>query len=234
MTITIPFSGCNELWYLKPNHWRTSFPRGIVRNTGHDGIGYLDLVIEQPTDVNPERYKKAVETSLEGIRFYLGGQQKQLQQHHNELKSRIKEAISRRQKHLEQHNAVRKAIDIPLKRRAGAPSVEPIQVKRKLVKPLPPVPKTPAEPGIQDEVYNHILQILRHEGRSFETTPITFAKHGEESLRDIILAHLNGHYQGQAKGEAFRQTGKTDIQIEQENRAAFIANARCGGVPKNC
>jgi len=45
-------------------------------------------------------------------------------------------------------------------------------------------------------------------------------------LRDILLAHLNGHYQGDATGEAFRRSGKTDIRIEDGIRAAFVAECR--------
>ncbi|MFC1895726.1 cell division protein FtsA [Thermodesulfobacteriota bacterium] len=66
-------------------------------------------------------------------------------------------------------------------------------MKRKLIKPLPSAPAKAAVPGIRDEDYKHILNVIRHEGRSFEATPGTFAKHDEEELRDIILAHLNSH-----------------------------------------
>jgi hypothetical protein len=97
---------------------------------------------------------------------------------------------------------------------------------------LPPAPNRPAEPGIRDEDYEHILSVIRHEGRSFEATPATFAIHDEEQLRDIILAHLNGHYQGDATGEAFRRSGKTDIRIESENRAAFVAECKVWRGPK--
>ncbi|MDD2467824.1 MAG: hypothetical protein PHI97_27920 [Desulfobulbus sp.] len=58
------------------------------------------------------------------------------------------------------------------------------------------------------------------------------AKHGEEELRDFILAHLNTHYEGQATGETFRKKGKTDIRIEQENRAAFVAECKVWRGPK--
>jgi hypothetical protein len=94
------------------------------------------------------------------------------------------------------------------------------------VKPLPSPPGRPAEPGIRREDYEHILEVIRHEGRSFETTPTTFAKHDEEELRDFVLAHLNGHYQGDATGETFRKHGKTDIRIEDNNRAAFVAECK--------
>ena len=41
-----------------------------------------------------------------------------------------------------------------------------------------------------------------------------------------MLAHLNGHYKGSATGETFRKKGKTDIRIEDENRAAFVAECK--------
>ena len=102
----------------------------------------------------------------------------------------------------------------------------PLPVKRRLVKPLPAPDIRPPEPGIRDEDYAFILNVIRHEGRTFETTPGTFAVHGEEELRDIILAHLNGHFQGDATGETFRKSGKTDIRIEDANRAAFVGECK--------
>jgi hypothetical protein len=74
--------------------------------------------------------------------------------------------------------------------------------------------------------------VIRHEGRTFETTPKTYAVHDEEQLRDILLAHLNGHYQGEASGETFRRAGKTDIKIEDKNRAAFVAECKIWKGPK--
>ena len=48
----------------------------------------------------------------------------------------------------------------------------------------------------------------------------------KKELRDIILANLNGHYQGGATGETFRRTGKTDIRIEDQDRAAFVGECK--------
>jgi len=49
---------------------------------------------------------------------------------------------------------------------------------------------------------------------------------GVTSLRDIVLAFLNGIYEGDAAGERFRMRGKTDICIEDNKRAAFIAECK--------
>ena len=67
---------------------------------------------------------------------------------------------------------------------------------------------------------------LGMKGRTFETTPTTFAIHDEEELRDILLAHLNGHFMGGATGETFRKKGKTDIRIEAQDRSAFIGECK--------
>ena len=47
-----------------------------------------------------------------------------------------------------------------------------------------------------------------------------------EDLRNIILAHLNGHLKGMAAGEVFRKKGKTDIRIEYDDRSAFVAECK--------
>ena len=46
------------------------------------------------------------------------------------------------------------------------------------------------------------------------------------------MAHLNGHYKGGVTGETFRGEGKTDIRIEFENRAAFVAECKLWRGPK--
>jgi hypothetical protein len=40
------------------------------------------------------------------------------------------------------------------------------------------------------------------------------------------LASLNGQYRGAATAEAFRKYGKTDIRIEEDNRAAFVGECK--------
>lgn len=76
------------------------------------------------------------------------------------------------------------------------------------------------------------LSLIRHVGRTFETTPATYSVHDEKELRDIILANLNGIYKGDATGETFRKTGKTDIRIEHEDRSAFVSECKVWRGPK--
>lgn len=234
ITVTIPFSGDHQLWKLRPNPCQMSFPHGIVRAPGASGLGHLDIVFSQPSDQSPDALKQELDKSLRDIRSHLEHQRRQIEQHNASLPNVIRQVVHARRARLQTHDGIAQALNIPLKRRDGAPEIRPIPVQRKLVRPLPPPPKSgyKPEPGITDEDYEHILSVIRHEGRTFEATPVTFSSLDEEQLRDIILAHLNGHYQGGATGETFRRSGKTDVRIEDNNRAAFVAECKVWRGPK--
>jgi hypothetical protein len=228
VVVMIPYSGDQSFWKLRPNSWQSVFPRADVCGTGRDGIGQLQIVLSQPADEAPERFKARLDEELNNIRFYVDAQRRQIEQFNDGLTVPIRVAIAARRERLKKNEDIKDLLGIPLKQREGTPPVEPIKLTRMLVRPLPPPPKTgyQPEPGITDEDYKHILSVIRHEGRTFEATPKTYVVHDEEELRDILLAHLNGHYQGAASGEAFRRSGKTDIRIEDQNRAAFVAECK--------
>ncbi len=228
VVVSIPFTGDFDLWNLCPNKFQSTFPRADVREPIGDKPGNIEIVLQQPTDEQPEQLQKDLDDELKRIRFYIEAQRSQVEQYNKTAPDIIRRAIQSRRERLKKHDEIADFLKIPLKRRGGVPQVQPIPIKRKLVKPLPPPPKSglKSEPGITDEDFEHILSVIRHEGRTFETTPKTYAVHDEEELRDIMLAHLNGHYEGGATGETFRKTGKTDIRIEDQSRAAFIAECK--------
>lgn len=228
VTISIPFTGDPGLWNLRLGHYTSVFPHGNIRQPKNDGIGFLITVFTQPKNEPTNKIKSCFDEELERIREYLKSQKGQIDGFNASLPGYIQGAIKARKEKLKTFNGIIEMLDIPLKRREDAPLIEPIPIKRKLIRPLPPPPKSgfKPEPGITVQDYEHILSVIRHEGRTFETTPKTYAVHGEEELRDIMLAHLNGHYQGTATGETFRRSGKTDIRIEDQNRAAFVAECK--------
>lgn len=226
--ISIPYSGDPKLWKLKPNQWRSILPRADVGNSQSEGIGYIDIVIEQPSDEPQEQIKQRLDSELKNIKFYIDAQLSQIETHNRQIEINVKRLIEARRERLSRHKNLSELLKIPLKRNPSAPPIQPINIQRRLVKPLPPVPKDgyKPEPGIAKEDYEHILSVIRHEGATFESTPSTYSIHDEEELRDIILAHLNGHYKGGASGETFRKSGKTDIRIEDNSRAAFVAECK--------
>jgi len=234
VSVSIPFTGDISLWKLRPNSWQSVFPQVKIVSDNNRDSGVILIKMEQPADEPIEKFKEHLEDELESIRFYIQSQGGQINGFNSSLHTQIFAAVNARRERIKKHDGLKDILGIPLKRKEGTPSFEPVEIKRKLVRPIPPLPKSgfKPEPGIIEEDYIHILSVIRHAGRTFETTPKIFTVHGEEDLRDIMLAHLNGHYQGDASGEVFRRKGRTDIRIEDKDRAAFVAECKIWKGPK--
>ena len=119
-------------------------------------------------------------------------------------------------------------INIPLKTNPNMPIPTPISLKiqQKENKYPQKVNKDRIEYCISNDDYENIKNIINLACVSFEKTPNTINIHNEEEIRDLILSNLNTHYNSSATGETFSKTGKTDIRIQFENKAAFIAECK--------
>ncbi|GIW81687.1 MAG: hypothetical protein KatS3mg105_3494 [Gemmatales bacterium] len=231
--VTVPFSGHATLWKCQPSRFGLNPPRVHVRSHPGDESGEIELVQSRPADnVSGDELKREIENTLSSIRSYIENIKRDVEAHNEKLRGHIQQCVAQRRERLGKHAQIASVLNIPLKRKPGSPDISPLPVKRRLVKSLPAAANREPEPGIRNEDYELILNVIRHEGRTFEATPQTFAVHDEEELRDIILAHLNGHFEGDATGEAFRRHGKTDIRIEDKNRAAFVAECKVWRGPK--
>lgn len=87
---------------------------------------------------------------------------------------------------------------------------------------------TPIQPEycISDADYFNIVNIIHNACCHMELSPKAFNPHGEEELRDFILALLETHYENMVSGESFRKNGKTDILVSFDNKAAFIGECK--------
>ncbi len=229
IAVSVPFTGDPNLWKCRTSTYTLNPPRANINTSSREGFnGYLEITFNLPSDTldNGQALKNDLDSILNNIKSYLENIKKDVETYNQQLPGKIRQCISARRERLKKHGKVIETLNIPLKRDSKAPDISALSIRKKIVKPLPSPPNTPSELGIRKEEYEHILKVIRHEGRSFETTPSTFTKFDEEELRDIILAHLNGHYEGQATGETFRKSGKTDIRIEDQNRAAFVAECK--------
>ena len=220
--VNIPFTGEEWIFEYRPERFSSAFPRAEVNS------GYIRISITLPHDVEREIFKDRYERELRLIKEYIEWSHKQVVEYNQSLDGIARQAIANRRKRLNKHAGIAELLDIPLTMKKGAPSITPVKIEIRRPPPLPVSPKTglAPEPGITDETYEHILHFIRHQGRTFESVPATFAVHNEEGLRNIILAQLNGHFKGGAAGEVFRGRGKTDICIEEDNRAAFIGECK--------
>lgn len=104
------------------------------------------------------------------------------------------------------------------------------QVAPKLREDIATLRRPQPRPGkvvrLGPENFQTILSIIDKHATSFERTPTTATKLGEEDLRNLLLAGLNGALNLDAKGEVFSKRGKTDIFLDLPEGSAFIAECK--------
>lgn len=194
---------------------------------GGDDVGSFVLTRTILPTASADAVRGEVLADVNRIKQMIDGQRALIKQFHAELPHLIRSAIEARRNRLSQGDLIIQKLNIPIRTKPGLPNFRPISVKRRVVVALPAAPtQGVVEYGITNQTYDEILRIIRHVGRTFELTPKTFRKHDEEELRDIINANLNGVFEGAASAEVFRVTGRTDICIEEQHRAAFVAECK--------
>ena len=225
--VDIPYIGENWLFALRTNPYKSSYP--YANYNDHR----LRITVSLPHDAHPERFKSEYDRELKLLKEYILHSGNQVRQYNERLPILAQQAIDNRRERLGRHGDLAALLDIPVSVNPDAPPVAPVKLNVRRAPPLPVPPESglQPEPGITYDAYEQILHFIRHQGRTFERTPSTFAKHGEEELRDIILAQLNGHFEGKAAGEVFRGNGKTDICIEEASRAAFVGECKIWSGP---
>lgn len=131
--------------------------------------------------------------------------------------------LQEKKKKVESFYSVASMFEVPVKKSEYA--VNHVPLKRRTL----PIAHTYDKQDIyciSDSDYIDILSTIKHTGSTYERTPASYKSMHEEDLRNTLLASLNANYLGQATGEAFRNHGKTDICIEYNNRAAFVAECK--------
>lgn len=220
--VRIPFTGDEWLFRFRTNPYFTSLPQAVVTR------GTIEISISLAHDEQRERFNEIYKTRLKLLKKYVSLSHQQVTSYNESLPNAVKQAIAIRRDRLKNHSDIATILEIPPTPKAGVPPVTPVPIRIRRPRPLPEARETglTPEPSISDETYEHILHFIRHQGRTFERSPATYSVHNEEDLRNIILAQINGHFEGGAVGEAFRKRGRTDISIEADNRAAFVGECK--------
>ena len=229
VTVRLPYSGEEELLQYRPDTFPLQRREAAIQGPGADGIGCITFQFEfNQHSTSSDAIQREIDQAVEFVDTCVKNQARQVQRFHTELRQVLADAIARRRQSLGTVQEIAKALEIPVTQRPGMPALTPLRVAKRVLRELPPVAGVQQSAGfsITSEAYANILAAIRGQGRTFEKAPATFYKFGEEELRDILLANLNTHFQGQATGETFRAKGKTDVCIEQENRAAFVAECK--------
>ena len=222
--IAIPFQGDEFLWKVQPSSFSLSgYPDIEIHN------GEIVISVSFPDDSadsdslreNIERDIKSLENAVQNLKNDITG-------HNNSAPNTVKQALESKRRLAQAATGAVAALGIPVKR-ADAPPTFTVPTKRRTRPTKRPIVETgeyKPEPLLDEEEYQHILEILRSISLVIERNPSSFASLDENSIRDHFLLQLNGHYEGGATGETFNAAGKTDILIREENKNVFIAECK--------
>ena len=220
-----PFEGSAILFQCQGSTFSLSGYPDIEVNNGEIILEYRYAI----QDVDCESWNDEVErrkaTDIESIRQGLSYVNRDVCDFDSGFKDKILQMLAERKKKIEVFYRAAKVVNVcPVTSEYGRRVLNP--VKRQLL-PIAHGYEDREVTYLIDELsYEEILNAIKHIASTMERTPRSYRGMQEEDLRNAVLAGLNGMFLGRATGEAFRNNGKTDICIESENRAAFVAECK--------
>lgn len=233
ISLRFPFSGLAELFTLHEGSYLSVRPRGeVVQNTPTTGTLTIAVDVPRGTDA-ASTLRRVREEQQNLLRQCIAGQSAQVETFNNSLPGLLLTSLAARLSDMSATESALQSIGIPLAPKAGSPTL-PIRLRQQIdldeareisVSAARRAADLTTPRTITDVDHENILSLIRHQCRTFEGAPDAFAKLDEEHLRDVIRSSLNAVYRV-ASAEAFRSHGKTDLCIEAESRAAFVAECK--------
>ena len=224
----VPFSGDSELFYSRANTFSMNPPRAVIHNNE------LLLRFESPAD-QPRDFRAMIDQALATIEQHIEWQRGLVETHSSTLSQAVEQAIQQRRERLLAQSQRVEALGIPVRRRLDAPTTYAIPaVRRRATPTLPPATTAQFQPEPTWEMaqYEQALKIVQDMSLVMERSPEAFKSLDEEALRQNFLMQLNGQFEGNATGETFNMSGKTDILLRVGDRNVFIAECKFWKGPK--
>ena len=228
--ISIPFEGEADLFKFRASRFSMNPPRGKVNK----GANTLVMSFEYTQD----RYENAAQeitSRVEHLKDCIGFSNNQVAEFNSDIREKAQTRIEARRERILKIRNVDASLSFPMRSRSDVKRTYAApEIRRKIVPKLPDVSATPfaPEPILTDADYENILSVISNMSVTMERSPSAFSTLNEEALRSHFLAQLNGQYDGQATGETFNHTGKTDIIVRSENKNIFVAECKFWTGPK--
>jgi hypothetical protein len=225
-TLIFPFEGDPNYLFLIPN------PRYSVRDIEgriiENELHIIFIISDYSHTIIERNLERELNKILKYVEYHITELNNNIDQFNRTLDGFIKNWILKRKEKLSKVMSVINVLNIPIRprNRPTTPFKFPV-TKKKLKLKRPKVPETDLKFWVLDyEIYENILEICFNMSTVMERTPETYKNMPEESIRDLFLAHLNGHFEGGVSGETFNKMGKTDILIQVKNDIIFIAECK--------
>jgi len=224
LDIAIPYEGDAILWRIQASTFSISgYPEIEVRDNE------ILFTVTFPDDsADPTSLKTDIESKIRSLANAVTNLKRDVENHNKSAPGSVKSAIQRKRQLAESTVGVVAKLGIPIKRREE-PLTFTVPTKRKFTptsRPKVATEKFKPEPILEEEEYQHILQVMRSMSLVIERNPRVFSNLDEETIRTHFLLQLNGHYEGSATGETFNASGKTDILLRADDRNIFVAECK--------
>ena len=227
--ISIPYVGEAVLFQCRASTISLSPYPEIILNDGYIGL-HFEFKIKKGSE--KMIYSQLCSQRDDAIKRLCSGialANRDIEAYNTGLREKTLSLIKAKKEKVSSFHVLSELLAIPIQQNDFAKTHIP--VKRR-IQPISHSYNRDIEYTISGEDYKDILQAIKHIGSSIEQTPATYKSMGEEDLRNVLIGQLNALYVGQATGETFRKSGKTDIRIEKDNRAAFVAECKLWNGPK--
>lgn len=222
-TFCFPYTGDKELFKCRASTYTLGgYPEIMIYND------HISFVVKRTL----EEFKSldAKERIIDGLNGCVGSIKKGIEYANNDvnefnssLRAKALKELEKKKNNVQSYYDIAKMFEVPIEKKEY--SLKHIPLSRNIV-PIAHKYEQEDYYGINDSDYRDILESIKHTASTYERTPASYKSMQEEDLRNTLLAALNATYKGNANGETFRKTGKTDICIELKNRAAFVAECK--------
>ena len=228
VTCVFPYKGDEILLRSRGSTYTLSGNPTINLFSNYFTISASDTLEVMEKIENRDKLFNSINRDLGRVKELLAHCNKDVEQFNSSIKTHTLAELKSRKEKVDKFHSISKMLEIPITK-TNSKIIEEIKIERKIIPLIKKTSTNKQEYSISDEIYIGILDMIKHQGSTFERTSEVYTTLLEEQLRDIILGSLNSVFKGKANGECFRKKGKTDISIEYENRAAFVAECKVWG-----
>lgn len=232
----VPFSGDDVLLKCTPSTYiMTSFEIFGFQKPSNTNYGFITIRLSYTNqemkgfgDNLEEKVNSDFRNQFSSFEKMSGYANDDIRSYNENLTSNVQQLLNKRREKADVFFSFSNALKIPLNLNSSSPNLTPIPLKKphraNLNEPKPHAQEQ--QFYIDDSDFENIIKIIHLCGTALEESAKTFNQFNEEALRDYIKGMLSSHYENTVTGETFRRVGKTDIQIQREDKAAFIAECK--------
>lgn len=180
-------------------------------------------------ELHADGVRREIEREIGQIRTNAQHAKKDVAAFNSGLEARIRPAVEQRKQHLQSRRDLSGSLGFPLQKREEAPA--PVPMTRKQIGTVRTavsgghVPYRD-EPALTEAQYEDAISVVKSTVLAMERSPSVVAHKNEEEIRDLILVQLNGTFEGNATGETFVKSGKTDLLVRVDDRHVFVGECK--------